>query len=219
MARTTLDEGSANERSYRHVRQGILTGRFPGGTMLSEATLAAELAVSRTPVRAALVRLQEEGWVTIYPKRGALVQTLSDRAVRELAEAKAMLESGAVRAARPRALTALAVEMRPDLLRQQEVLDAGDLTAFVELSIAFHRSFIAAAGNEVVLELYDRLADRQRFLLFSYGRRLLDRAAAIVEEHGLLLDAAASGDGDAFAATLRDHLTKSYGDATDPRSS
>lgn len=214
MAAVVTDGESAGERAYRSVREGLLTGRYVGGAMLSEATLAAELGLSRTPVRAALIRLQDEGWVTIYPKRGALVQTLSERAIAELAEVKVMLESGAVRGMDAAGRDALAERLRPDLDEQRRALAAGDLSAFVELSIRFHRSFVACSGNSVLLELYDRLADRQRFLLFSYGARLLERADEIVDEHRAMINAVVADDPAAFLQVLRGHLTDTYGGDT-----
>lgn len=206
-------DASANERAYRSIRGGILDGQLPGGTMLSEAALASDLGVSRTPVRAALIRLQEEGWVTIFPQRGAQVRALSDRAVSELAHTKVLLETGSVRAAKAHARARLAQDLPPELDRQRQALHDRDLPAFIELSIAFHRAFAAASGNGVLLELYDRLADRQRFLLHSYGDQLLDRAAEIVDEHRAMIDAVAAGDDDAFAAALFHHLAETYGEA------
>lgn len=216
MAATVALEESANDRSYRFVRDGIVEGRFVGGMMLSEASLAGELGVSRTPVRAALARLQEEGWLRIYPKRGALVQTLGERAISELAEMKVMLESGAVEAASPPVLIELAGQLRPELDRQREALTARDVGAFVELSISFHRSFAAAAGNTVLLELYDRLVDRQRFLLFSYGQQLLDQSAEIIDEHQAMIEAIATGTADTFGHTLRAHLLNTYRNRAQP---
>ncbi len=67
------DAPSAADLAYRHIRDAILTGAYEAGTMLGEIPLAEEIGVSRTPVRTALALLQDEGWVTRYPKRGALV--------------------------------------------------------------------------------------------------------------------------------------------------
>lgn len=207
----TSDSKSATELAYEHVRRGILGGLHASGEMLSESVLAAELGLSRTPVRAALARLRDEGWLRIYPKRGALVGTLSEREVADLAEAKALLETGAIRATGPEELLSLAQRLEGELETQLATLRAGDLADFVELSIAFHREFAAAPGNGVVLELYDRLADRQRFLLFSYGQRLLDRAGEIVSEHRAMLEALGHGDADRFGDLLRAHLADAYG--------
>ena len=221
---------SAAARAYRAVLDGILSGRHTGGDMLSETVIAADVGVSRTPVRAALIRLQDEGWLSIYPKRGALVREFSPQAVADLAQTKVLLETGAVRTSCTAIRRRTAAELRPQLTQQADALATRQLAEFVELSITFHRAFVAASRNAVLTELYDRLADRQRFLLFSYGQRLFDRADEILAEHAALLDALAEAGADPgrgpgapeqessascaaltrFETVLRAHLSATY---------
>src|SRR5699024_3090654 len=86
---------SAADRAYRVIRSQILSGVHAPGTRLGESALAAEIEVSRTPVRVALARLQDEGWILIYPKRGAIVQGIDERTIVELADARYVLETTA----------------------------------------------------------------------------------------------------------------------------
>src|SRR5262245_4889452 len=83
---------SAAERAHEESRAAIIEGRYEPGVMLSESELAASLGVSRTPVRTALARLQDEGWVTIYSKRGALVRGLSTEELRYSADVRQTLQ-------------------------------------------------------------------------------------------------------------------------------
>lgn len=202
---------SALDRAYSAILDGILNGKFPPGTMLAEAPLAAEIGVSRTPVRTALARLQDDGWITVYPKRGALVKGLSERAVADLADARLILESTSVQRADAASREALTSRLDESIEVQRNTLSRGDLRAFIESAIAFHRSFVEAGQNMVLLELNDRLADRQRFLLFSYGDALLGRCADIINEHVVLVQELRDGDATAFAETLRRHLGETYG--------
>lgn len=201
---------TASERAYAALRDGILNGVYEPETMLSEAGLAAELHLSRTPVRAALVRLQDEGWITVYPKRGALVRGLSSQAVQDLAEARLVLEAAGVQRATPERRKALAPRLEQSVEEQKEALSEGDLRRFIELTIDFHRSFVQVGGNVVMLELNDRLADRQRFLLFSYGDTLLARCADIIAEHEELIRRLRAEDIQGFADILRAHLGETY---------
>src|SRR5919107_6361680 len=103
----TIATGSvetAAQRAHRVIRDQIVDGTYVGGSMLSENALAAGLGMSRTPVRAALLRLEEEGWVTIYPKRGALVRAFTQQDGQELAGALHLLETGGGGSAPPPAL-------------------------------------------------------------------------------------------------------------------
>lgn len=207
---------SATEKAYRSIRDSILNGELPSGSMLGEASLAARIGVSRTPVRTALARLQDEGWVTIYPKRGALVQGLTVQTIEDLADTRLIFESISVQRSSSRARQALADRLDDAVTEQQAAIGAHDLRRFVESTIAFHRSFVECGGNEVLLELNDRLADRQRFLLFSHGDRLFERGEAIITEHRELVAALRTGDVAGFADTLRSHLSHNYGRRLDP---
>lgn len=207
---------SATLQAYRKIRDDILAGVLSSGTMLGEAALAAEIGVSRTPVRTALARLQEEGWITIYPKRGALVQGLSDRAITDLSDARLILETTSVQRATPRAREMLADRLDDAIREQVQAFRTRDLRRFIELTIAFHRSFVESSRNEVLLELNDRLADRQRFLLFSHGDRLLARCESIIEEHQLLAHSLRANDVPTFSDILRSHFSDNYGKPLDP---
>lgn len=202
---------SAVERAYSAILDGILDGRHAPGAMLAEASLAAEIGVSRTPVRTALARLQDDGWITVYPKRGALVRGLSERAVADLADARLILESTAVQRADAANRQALATRLEEHIDVQRETLARRDVRAFIESTIVFHRSFVEVGRNTVMLELNDRLADRQRFLLFSHGDTLLARCADIIAEHETLVRQLRDGDAAAFAESLRRHLGETYG--------
>ncbi|QIK84797.1 GntR family transcriptional regulator [Sanguibacter sp. HDW7] len=177
---TTL---SAAERAFESVRDAIVRGTLAPGTMLAENALAEGLGVSRTPVRTALARLQDEGWITVFPKRGALVRGLDDRDVLDLADARHMLESSMVARATPAARAALADRLGAEIDHQEQVLRAQDLDAFIDLTVTFHRSFVEVGGNALVLELESRLADRHRHVLHLHGAAMLDRWEQIVAEH------------------------------------
>lgn len=206
-----MDEGaSATDRAYRSIRDGILNGIHRAGTMLGEESLAAEIGVSRTPVRSALARLQDEGWIVIYPKRGALVQGLSDRSVADLEEARLVLESAGACRASTAVRKALAERLHASIGAQRQAFEDQDVRRFVELTIEFHRAFVEAAENAVLVELYDRLADRQRFLMFSKGDHILARSDDVIAEHEMLVEQLRAGNGVEFTAALRKHLTDNY---------
>ncbi|MGC3953211.1 MAG: GntR family transcriptional regulator [Propionicimonas sp.] len=204
-------ERSAADLAYTTILEAILSGEYAPGVMLAETTLGAELGVSRTPIRSALTRLQDEGWITIYPKRGALVRGMTDREIADLIDARLILESVSVRRADRAVLSVLAARLENEVELHREHLARRDLRSFIESTIAFHRSFVQAAGNSVLLEFNDRLTNRQRFLIFRYGDSYLARANEIIAEHQALIDAVRSGGGPEFAEALRVHLKGTYG--------
>ncbi|MEU1525395.1 GntR family transcriptional regulator [Nocardia rhamnosiphila] len=179
--------------------------------MTGSPGLAAELGVIRTLVRAALVRLQEEGWISVYPKRGALVRGLSEKDARDLADTRFVLESAAVQRATPQCREILADRLAGDLDLHRSALADGDLRRFVELTLAFHRSFVEVGDNQVMLGLNDRLADRQRFLLLSLGRSLLARCQDIVTEQEVLVARLRDEGTEGFTEVLRSHIGDTIG--------
>lgn len=199
---------SAAERAYAVIRGQILDGRHVPGTMLGEANLAAEIGVSRTPVRTALARLQDEGWIHIYPKRGAIVQGVDERTVAELADARYVLETTAVDRATDALRQRLADRLEELIVQQQAAFAEADVARFIELTLDFHRGFVEAGDNRVMLEMYSLLSDRHRFTLFMNSRHLLDRCDEIIAEHTALVAHLRAGDVTAFAATLQSHIAE-----------
>lgn len=203
--------GGAAERAHASIRDDILRGRLAPGTMLAENDLAAALSMSRTPVRAALTRLQDEGWVTIYPQRGALVRELSEREVREAADVRHALESAGIHRSEPVMREQLAHLLAENVSAQDVALGDGDFAEFTRLAMAFHRSFVELADNGVMLEIYDRLADRQRLSIARSSQIISGDPAQVLREHRQLLEDARRGDWTGFAIHLRDHQSRSHG--------
>ena len=209
--RSTVDAPPAAERAHAAIRSGIIDGTFPAGTLLSENELAAGIGVSRTPVRAALARLREEGWITVFPQRGALVRALTPQEMRDLTDARLTLETAGVARADRRQRTRLAEQLAGHVEEQRRALAGGRVADFIELTTAFHRSFVEVGGNQFLIEVARRLGDRQRQLLFTERDRLLARAEAIVAEHQHLLERLIEDDPAGFADALRDHLAQTHG--------
>ncbi|WP_053225968.1 GntR family transcriptional regulator [Solirubrobacter soli] len=182
---------SASRRAYEHVKERILDGRLPGTWLLSENDVAQELGVSRTPVRTAFGQLEAEGYLTLYPKRGAVVTPISPREAEEVIEARWVIERHALEQASPQLGAELAA-----------LADPGEKD-FVEADRAFHRALVAGTGNEILLGLYDTLRDRQRRML-RVGSRTDERKATITAEHRELAQAIA--DGEDATGILRRHL-------------
>jgi DNA-binding GntR family transcriptional regulator len=200
---------TAVQRAHRVIRDHIVDGTHPGGSMLSENTLATALGMSRTPVRAALLRLAEEGWVTIYPKRGALVRALTPQDGQEMAEARHLLETGGVRAASPEALAGLCTRLEALIDAQEAAVQEQDRDGIVELSMSFHRAFVEVGGNGLLLDFADRLRNRQAVMLHVSLASIDAHAQELVDEHRALLDACRRRDLDRFGALLHDHMSDS----------
>lgn len=207
----TVTTPSSTTRAYDFVKEKILAGDFPGGTLISENSVASMLDMSRTPVRSAFQRLESEGWLTLYPKRGAVVTPSSPQEAVEILEARHLIEVHAVRTTAPANRAELGETLAGLLGRQGEAARERDRAGYAELDTAFHREIVAAAGNTVLLEFYDLLRDRQRRMTVSVLQRTADKYATMTRDHTELARFAAAGDVLGYSTTLRDHLTATHG--------
>jgi DNA-binding GntR family transcriptional regulator len=150
----------AAERVYAYVKAAILDRVYPGGELLTEGELATAVGVSRTPVREALLRLEESGLVKLYPKKGALVQPVLPQAIDDVLEARELLETHAAAKVWPRRKQLVeTLTQRVDEMREHR--RSGDAKSFLEADRAFHEAIVGAAGNQILAKLYNSLRDRQ----------------------------------------------------------
>ena len=200
---------SATDRVYSQVKEHILTGAIPGGQLLSEGEIAQEMAVSRTPVREAFLRLENEGMLRLYPKRGALVVPVTTAEIRDVMEARALLEPWAfARAAGDPRRAALAGELVAHVEQQAGCLARGDDAGFQDADRAFHEAALVAAGNEILLRFSTSLRDRQVRMGALATRADQGRAAQILVEHRAIAEAVARGDGEAAARLAGEHIAE-----------
>ncbi|MFW5415801.1 GntR family transcriptional regulator [Nocardiopsis sp. CNT-189] len=201
--------GSATERAYRHTKNAILDRRYAGGELVSEGDIASAVGVSRTPVREALLRLESEGLVRLYPKRGALVVPVSPEEIADVVEARRLIETHtAERAARAggQDRAELAVRLTGRLDEMRAALGAGpDRPAFMAADRRFHREIVEASGNRILIGLYDSLRDRQ-LRMMEEGARTVRRMERNVEEHAVILEAVRAGDAEAARTAVTAHL-------------
>jgi DNA-binding GntR family transcriptional regulator len=139
-----------SERAYRLIEERVVTLALPPGALLSEATLAADLGMGRTPVHAALQRLAHEGLVTFIRGRGAMVSPIDTRAYVRLLEARERLEGLgeglAARRATP-AQSARFAAMAEDFDAITDAPGAAGDVAFMRLDGDVSTLLLAAADN------------------------------------------------------------------------
>lgn len=202
---------SAATTAYRSIKSRIVDGDLAGGTMVSEGELAATLGVSRTPVREAFLRLQAEGWMRLYPKRGALVLDVYATEKSDVLEARLLIEShAAAQVCRdPERAAELADQLTELLAEQREA--AAELPGFAEVDARFHTAIVAAGGNRLIAGFAEGLAERQRRLVTGALREQPHRAAEVLEDHRDLVDAIRDRDAERFATALADHVARIHG--------
>lgn len=210
-AQTANPEGdsrdSAADRAYAFVKRQIVSGGYAGGTLISEGEVSTAVEVSRTPVREAFLRLEVEGLLRLYPKRGALVVPVSASEIRDVLDARLVIEQHAARTAittgRHREL---AGELRAILARHDDPDLPREAGRFTEIDQQFHGALVAAAGNRLLAGFYTTLRDRQLRMGTAALARDPHRYDAILAEHAALADLIDAGDAEAVTSALAEHL-------------
>lgn len=156
-------DASQTDRAVLGMRDLVLRGEFKRGERLSETELAERLGVSRTPVRAALQRLEEEGLLELLQPSGYVVRSFSVTDIYDAIEVRGTVEALAARMAAERGVSQLMLDqMKACLARMDQVLatenlDVQQLTEYSASNERFHLLMIEAAGSEVVQRALNRI--------------------------------------------------------------
>lgn len=196
---------TATERAYAYAKQRILDGRLPGGELISEGDVAGGVGVSRTPVREAFLRLESEGLLRLYPKRGALVVPVSPAEVESVMETRLLVECFALEKV-IRSDTPLGDAPEMAIARQEDLAARGDVHGFVDADREFHRVYVAAARNPILLALHDSLRDRQTRMGVAALMHDAARIQQIMGEHHTIAAAVAARDEAAARTMIEEHL-------------
>jgi len=191
---------------FERLRNAILALELPPGSPLSRTELAAQFGISSTPVRDALMRLEEEGLVDVFPQHATVVSRIDIGRAQQAHFLRQALELEIVRLLAASGDTSLVIRLDHAIALQQQFAKAGDFEAFMAGDNDFHAQLYAAAGKQDLWTLVrsrsghiDRL---RRLHLPSPGK-----AQNIVRHHKLITRAIEAGDADAAQQHLRKHLS------------
>jgi DNA-binding GntR family transcriptional regulator len=206
-ARSTEIEARGGARAYLRLREAIVDGRFQPNERLVEADLARTFGAGRTAIRAALVRLDQEGLVERQPNRGARVRLVSDREALEIEEVRVALEQMLARHAATRITPGDVRNLRQILEEMTARVESGDPLGYSELNARFHEMIWSIADQSVAATLVANL--KSQSIRFQY-RTILQpgRPDRSLREHAAIVEALASRDPDASEAAMREHLSR-----------
>lgn len=213
MARRTLAE-----KAYEHLHTRIATGDLESGAVVSEASLAKELGISRTPVGEAVQRLANEGLVEQVPRYGTIVCSLDRHGIVEQYELREALESYAAMRAAERITEAEFPKLERYCSAMRQVgeeagrlglakLNDGQLKTFLAADMAFHMTAIQASGNGRIMDLVR--ATRTLSRSFQVTRRQhhdLSIVRRACEFHDIIVGAFRGRDGELARVTMAEHI-------------
>jgi len=193
---------SLSEQAYGQLRRMIVRLDFAPGDVLREDALQDTLGMSRTPIREALQRLAREHFVTVIPRRGMFVSGIDVSELGLLFETRSVLEPYAARLAAARGTSEHWDAMEAALAGVGAASGNQDL---MEIDRQGHEIMWEAAGNRFLVDTLDMLYAQSDRLWHLYLAEVADMTHA-VDEHGEIMDALRSADGDRAGELMEEHI-------------
>ncbi len=194
------------DRAYDELKKLIQSGAFASGTFLSERGLARDLGMSKTPVRAALVRLDIEGFVSVSPQQGIVVREPSLAEIVDLFDIRAALETYVVRRISGKLAAAQKAELKRNLHDQSEASRKGDDTGLTLLDTDFHCLLCSFLGNAEIERVMGQLRDKLHRVILRVMRQAAGRTKTAFQEHASIAEAVIAGKGEEAARRIEKHL-------------
>lgn len=192
---------SLQETAYNYIRSKVLSGQLQPGVLYSETKAAAEINISRTPMKDALVRLSQERLIDILPSKGFRLHVMSDEDILQTCQARTAVEGFCAMQlalnrhtpdgqATLRAMETVLSDMVQFL--EQDGPQPKNIDAFLEWDLQFHQALVDFSGNDELLQLFNSYHYRLYFIA-QEAFQVEGRFQRAFEEHRTILDAI-SGD-------------------------
>ncbi len=200
------EKKSLKQQAYDEIKRKIVSCEYAPNTLLNEELLREELHVSRTPIRDALSRLEQDGMITILPKKGIMVSGMSINDINMVFEVRMMYE--------PYALLNYGAQIPYETLTYyySQLSDlnvmAEDKAAY-QADDAFHAAVIHAMGNRYLLQSYEWIHDQNLRFRVLTGQASSLRLEDTAREHTKILTACLKQDWPSAAAAMEEHLSAS----------
>lgn len=204
---TTLKNKPLRQAAYDYIKQKILSCEYEPGLYLNEQQLCDEMGgISRTPVRDALGRLEQEGLLNILPKKGIVVSELQLNDINRIYEVRTLLEPYALRRYGSR-LDPVKLERFAEIMSDPDrVEDDYSNYYFYDLDDQFHGFVMNAMPNQYLNEAYENVNNLNRRIRVLSGNRVQNRIADTFAEHLLIVEACLKHDWDGAADAMAQHL-------------
>ena len=206
------------EIAYQKIRNKIVSGALKPGQPITEELISADLKMSRTPVREALIRLQSEDLISIIERKGAIVKEITPKDVVEVFQIRLLIEPYA---------TKVCVEFVDKVVLEKIKQYLGQLLKTPKSKDAFlkhekglneiddlHNLIIKSSGNRRLVNLFYTLHGQILRVIFL-ERRIPGRLEQSIQEHLKIVSALLDGDGDTAADCMKEHLESNMADLID----
>ena len=213
-----LSKASAGDRVSCELRMRIISGEIESGTILSENKLAADFAVSRSPIREALKILASENIIRLE-RMGAVVIGLSEKEIEEIYDVRLLIESFVFERIVKIDTNELIKELSKILELMKVAIKYSDADEFSYQDVLFHETIIRAANHSYILMIWNNLKPvMESFILLSMRMRFKEKYedfTRIIKNHELYIEAIHTKDRDLMSKSLHDNFDDVQGKVED----
>ena len=192
---------------FNTLRQAILKGELKPGERLMEIALAEKLGVSRTPIREAMRKLEQEGLVVMIPRRGAQVANITEKDLNDVLEVRIALENVAIEKACDRMSEEEMSRLWLAAKEFEHTIAEGNLVKLAEADVAFHDVIYQATNNERLIQLLNNLREQMYRYRIEYLKDVKSRRS-LVEEHDALYERMKNRDLAGAQKMIREHIER-----------
>lgn len=195
------------EKAFIHLRKLILNGELKPGEVLTERMLVEMMEMSRTPIRAALERLDAEGLANYTPNKGLVVAELSLRKAVDLYDYRIAMECFVVRKLAAMQLEKSDLKWFEQNLRQQQIyVDKNDYALFTEADTQYHRKLVEIYANSEITQAMERLQDQLYRIAIGVLRKDRTRISVSYNDHLRIFEFIRDGEADKASQAMEEHL-------------
>ncbi|MDA1166066.1 MAG: GntR family transcriptional regulator [Planctomycetota bacterium] len=205
------------DRAYSELKQLIQDVTFEPGAFLSERQLAGRLGMSKTPVKAALERLEIEGFIAVSPQQGIVVRELSVHEVADQFEIRVALECHVLRSVAGRLTDEQASVLTASIRQQKQAAKRRDVAELVALDAKFHMLFCEFHGNREITRVMSQLREKIHRVIGRVFQQQPERLGSSCDEHAAIVEAVLAGDAKLSAKRMEEHLDYGRQFLLDPR--
>ena len=194
------------DKAYDHLKSEILTGKLAADTFLSERLLVERLEMGKAPIRDAVGRLRQEGYLEVVPQQGMIVRGLSLKNMQDTFEARAIVEPVIVFSLAGRLPRQFDHELEQILAIQKQAAREENLEGYARGDVDFHLTIAKAYGNEELTRMLERSCERTFRAIFSVISGASDRMTGALADHQSLLFELRRGNAETCETIMKKHI-------------
>jgi len=199
---------SLSKMAYEAIRQSILSGQWLVGELYNEKAIAADLGISRTPVREALLELASQDLIIFMPRRGLMLNRFTRSDVDEIFELRKAIELASVEKLANISPIPDLLAIEESLLKQRKAEKQKDYIAFMDADRMFHTSFSTLTGNQRIISILKNIRDMIHVMGVN-ALSLKGRAVKVIEEHQVIFKTVKEGNAKEARRAMAYHLDQS----------